>query len=102
MSKSKESQLSKAQERPAWLIPAIIVGIAVVVLAVVAAITGSRREPFEAEVTGAPRAEFDQTSLDHGSMRFNQQAESVFRVRNVGDQPLTIQGEPRVELVQGC
>lgn len=102
MSKAQETERSKPQGRPTWLIPAIIVGIVVVVVAAVAAITGNQREPFEPEVTGAPRAEFDQTSIDHGSMRFNQQAESVFRVRNVGDQPLTIQGEPRVELVQGC
>ncbi|MCL4247939.1 MAG: hypothetical protein KJ065_07310 [Anaerolineae bacterium] len=102
MTRSNKTQRAKGQGRPAWLIPAIIVGIAVVVVAVVAAITGNRREPFEPEIAGAPRAEFDQTSIDHGSMRFNQQAESVFRVRNVGDQPLTIQGEPRVELVQGC
>lgn len=102
MSKAQKTEPSKAQGRPTWLIPAIIVGIVVIVLAVVAAITGNRREPFEPEVAGAPRAEFDQTRIDHGSMSFNQQAESVFRVRNVGDQPLTIQGEPRVELVQGC
>jgi hypothetical protein len=74
----------------------------VVVLAIIAVVTGNRRDPFEPEVTGAPRAEFDLTSIDHGSLRFEQPVESVFRVRNVGDQPLMILGEPRVELVEGC
>lgn len=102
MSKSKKPQHPQQLQRPTWLLPAIVVGAIVVVLAIVAAMTGSRRGPFEPEVTGAPRAEFDQTSIDHGSMRFEQPVESVFKVRNVGDQTLTILGEPRVELVEGC
>lgn len=102
MSKSKRRQDPKPSQRPAWLIPAIIIGGVVVVLAIIAVVTGNRRDPFEPEVTGAPRAEFDQTSIDHGSLRFEQPVESVFRVRNLGDQPLMILGEPRVELVEGC
>jgi len=102
LSKSKKPQPTKSPQRPTWLLPAVIVGAIVVVLAIVAAMTGSRREPFEPEVAGAPRAEVDQTSIDHGAVRFEQPVESVFRVRNVGDQPLTILGEPRVELLQGC
>lgn len=102
MSKSKKPQRRKPHKRPAWLIPAIILGLVVVVAAVVAVVTGSRREPYEPEVTGAPRAQFDQTAFDHGALRFEQQVESVYRVRNVGDQPLNILGEPRVELVEGC
>lgn len=102
MSKSKKLQPTKSSQRPTWLLPAVIVGAIVVVLAIVAAMTGSRRESFEPEVAGAPRAEVDQTSIDHGAVRFEQPVESVFRVRNVGDQPLTILGEPRVELLQGC
>ncbi|MDK3161444.1 hypothetical protein QPK87_33555 [Kamptonema cortianum] len=102
MSKSKKPQHPQQLQRPTWLLPAIVVGAIVVVVAIVAAIIGSRREPFEPEVAGAPRAEVDQTSIDHGSLRFEQPVESIFRVRNVGDQPLIILGEPRVELVEGC
>lgn len=102
MSESKRRQHPNPPLRPAWLIPALIIGGVVVVLAIVAVVTGNRRDPFEPEVTGEPRAEFDQTSIDHGSLRFEQPVESVFRVRNVGDQPLIILGEPRVELVEGC
>jgi hypothetical protein len=100
--KSNKLQQSKPPPRPTWLLPAVVVGVIVVVLAIVAVVTGTRREPFEPEVTGEPRAEVDQSSIDHGLVRFNQPVESVFRVRNVGDQPLTILGEPRVELVEGC
>lgn len=102
MSKSKKTKQPNPSQRLAWLIPGVIVGAVVILLAIVALITGARREPFEPEVTGAPRAEFDQTSIDHGTVSFEEPVESVFRVRNVGDEPLVIQGEPRVELVQGC
>jgi hypothetical protein len=102
LSKSKKSRQPILRQRPTWLAPAVVFGAILVVVALVAIITGTRREPFEPEVTGAPRAEFDQTAIDHGSLRFEQPLESVFRVRNVGDEPLVIQGEPRVELVEGC
>lgn len=103
MSKSRKSRHPKpSPQRPAWLIPTVIIGAIVVILAILAVLAGSRREPFEPEVTGAPHVEIDQTSIDHGSVRFEQSVESVFRVRNVGDQPLVIMGEPRVELLQGC
>jgi len=102
MNTSKKPQHAKPPQRPTWLIPVVVVGAIVVVVAIVAAMTGNRRESFEPEVTGAPRAELDQTSIDHGSLRFEQPVESVFTVRNVGDQPLTILSEPRVELLQGC
>jgi hypothetical protein len=59
-------------------------------------------EPFVLTVTGAARAEVDVTRIDHGAVAFNQPVESIYRVRAVGDQPLRILGEPRVELVEGC
>lgn len=99
MSKHKQEPPPK---RPSWLLPAVIVGAVVALLAIVAAFTGGRREPFVPEVVGAPRAEVDADRIDHGPVAFNQPVESVYRVRNVGDQPLQILGEPRVELVEGC
>lgn len=102
MSKAKKSPQSKAPPRPRWLLPAIIVGIVLVVAAIVSVFAGSRRAAVEPEVKGAPRAEMAQTTIDHGAVRFETPVESVFRVRNVGDQPLTILNEPRVELVEGC
>lgn len=102
MSKHKMANEPASPKRPAWLLPALVVGGLVALLAIVAAFTAGRREPFMPEVTGAPRAEVDVTRVDHGAVAFNQPVESVYRVRNVGDQPLRILGEPRVELVEGC
>lgn len=73
-----------------------------VVLAVVVFFTNNRSEPFVPIVTGAARAEVNIARIDHGAVAFNQPVESVYAIRNVGDQPLRILGEPRVELVEGC
>ncbi|MEJ2559823.1 MAG: hypothetical protein P8186_27135 [Anaerolineae bacterium] len=54
------------------------------------------------QVTGAPRAAVSQEVVDYGDVKINSSVETVFRVQNVGDQPLKILGEPQVELVQGC
>lgn len=54
------------------------------------------------EVAGAPRIAVSQDVIDHGDVRFDVPVESVFTVRNVGDQPLMFLEVPFVELVEGC
>lgn len=102
MKKFRVSTKTTPAHRPVWLLPVIVVGVIAAILAIIALVTGSRDDPFAPQVTGAPRAEFDQTSIDHGTIHFEQPVESVFRIRNVGDQPLLILGEPRVQLMEGC
>lgn len=92
-----------ASGRPAWLVPAVLVGIGAAILALaVWLIQSSQQQPYTAEVSGQPSAAVDQAFFDYGDVRVNTPVETVFRVKNVGDQPLTILGEPRVELVEGC
>ncbi|GAB4532975.1 MAG: hypothetical protein Kow0063_14280 [Anaerolineae bacterium] len=54
------------------------------------------------QVAGAPRLIVDQTLVDEGYVQFNVPVRTTYRLSNVGDQPLRILGEPRVELVEGC
>ncbi|MCS7222539.1 MAG: hypothetical protein RML36_14835 [Anaerolineae bacterium] len=54
------------------------------------------------KVRGAPRVEVSQETIDYGDVKVNTPIETIFRVRNVGDQPLQILGEPQVEVVEGC
>jgi hypothetical protein len=72
-----------------------VIGLAVYALA-------SREPPFTPEVTGEPRAQVEQTAIDHGTLQFETWVTSVFNIRNTGDQPLLILGEPLVEVVEGC
>lgn len=54
------------------------------------------------EFQGGPRVAVNQDKFDYGDVKVNTPIETMFRVRNTGDQPLQIAGNPKVELVQGC
>ncbi len=93
---------SAPHKRPAWLLPSIVIGVLVAIAAIVAALAGGNREAYVAEIAGAPRADIDQTAIDHGLQPYGSPVESIFRIRNVGDQPLMIASNPQVETVEGC
>jgi hypothetical protein len=54
------------------------------------------------EVIGAPKLVVDQTTIDEGDVKLNNTVRTTFRLKNAGDQPLYVMGEPQVELVEGC
>jgi len=101
--RNRNSVTPPPPKRPAWLVPAVLIaiGAALVALALLV-IQGGQQKTTALQVAGKPSAEIDQTRFDYGDVRVNTPVETVFRVKNVGDQPLTILGEPRVELVEGC
>jgi hypothetical protein len=86
---------------PKLMIAAVVLLVIVVSLGIVFAINSSR-PPYIPAVTGAPHAEFSTRLIDHGDVQMDAYVESVFRIRNTGDQPLRILEEPRVQLVLGC
>ena len=54
------------------------------------------------EHSGAPKLKVDQPVIDEGAVKINTPVRTTFRLSNVGDEPLTILGEPQVELIEGC
>lgn len=100
----KQSKIvpSKSHQRPRWLLPAVIGGALVAMVSLILIALANRQPAYTAEVKGESRAQIDQTEIGHGDVRFETPVESVFRVRNVGDQSLQILGEPWVEVVEGC
>jgi hypothetical protein len=107
VSKRRERGSRKAASpstlQPQWLVPAILVGLGLVLSAIaLLLLRGGQPEPFTPEVTGKPKALLDQTYFDYGDVRFNTLVETVIRVKNVGDEPLNILGEPQVQVVEGC
>ena len=92
-------------KRPSWLIPALILVVAVAAVAVIALLPNNANQPkstYVPEITGAPSAIIDSMVVDHGDVQVEETVVSAFQIGNVGDEPLVILGEPRVELVQGC
>lgn len=51
--------------------------------------------------TGGPRLAVDRTFIDHGSVAYGHEVRATYRLKNVGDQPLTLQ-QPSVEVAEGC
>ncbi|TAK35366.1 MAG: hypothetical protein EPO21_06595 [Chloroflexota bacterium] len=51
---------------------------------------------------GGARLAIDEASFDYGKVKLGEWLEAVFHVKNVGDAPLTITGEPLVRAVEGC
>lgn len=51
---------------------------------------------------GGPRLAVDRQEIDFGPVRFEKHVQARFRLRNVGDQPLRLTANPRVEVVEGC
>ena len=49
-----------------------------------------------------PRLAVDRESIDLGRQPLGREVSAVFRVKDVGSQPLRILGRPIVELVEGC
>ena len=54
------------------------------------------------QTAGSARLSVDRTTIDFGKVPLDKLVKAEFKIKNVGDQPLRILGEPRVELVKGC
>jgi hypothetical protein len=54
------------------------------------------------EFSGGARAQISQKSFDYGDVKNESQVETVFEVKNVGDDRLYFDGPPLVQVVEGC
>jgi hypothetical protein len=55
-----------------------------------------------AQSPGGPRLVVDKELVDFGTVRFNKMVNARFLLRNVGDQPLKLAVDQRVEAIEGC
>jgi hypothetical protein len=63
---------------------------------------GSSGTSSPAQVTGQPKLAVDRQQIDFGKVPLNIPVKATFKLSNVGDQPLALQGIPVVEVKQGC
>ena len=104
--KRRQRRRRQSQQRVVWALLAvaalILVG-ALLLLRPQGNDTYSVPANYEAEVEGAPRlAMLTDEVVDYGEVKLDTTVETVFRVKNVGDQVLRFQEQPYVELVEGC
>ena len=77
----------------------------VIIIGVVLAATagrGASGASSPAQVTGRPKLAVDRQQIDFGKVPLDKPVKATFKLSNVGDQPLALQGIPVVEVKQGC
>ena len=109
MSSRKKQRAKKAENAAPRLSRPLLLLIGIAAVALVAIILLMTRPQevdlgdYTPEVTGGPHlVVVSQETQDFGDVAVNTPVQSVFRIRNVGDQVLRILNEPEVELVRGC
>jgi len=92
------------QAKSPWPFVAMGVGALLIIVVGFLAWNGSNaKKPVATpQVTGGPKLSVDRDSIDFGKLPLDIPVKAEFKLKNVGDQPLAIKGEPRVELVKGC
>lgn len=86
-----------------------VLGILTIAVAVVVFVLNGSSDKNSVEATtwstssfmGGPRLAVDRTLVDQGSVAYNHEVRATYRLKNVGDQPLTLQ-QPSVIVAEGC
>lgn len=94
---TRRKKLNQPQP-PWWLWAVIATAMVLVVGGLSALLIGNDATP----AGGTPRLVVDQTQVDEGYQTYNTPVHTAFKIRNEGDGPLRILGEPQVQLVEGC
>jgi cell division septal protein FtsQ len=104
MSRARIKRKNEPTSKSPWLLVVMAMGAVLIVVVGFLAWNGSNSKKPSAtpQVTGGPKLSVDRDSIDFGKLPLDQPVRAEFKLKNVGDQPLAIKGEPRVELVKGC
>ena len=100
-----DKRVSRAQPSSRWKKLLLPGGLALAVAAGVATwffLQNPSSASFAAQTTGGPRLLVDPERIDFGPVQFERMVTARFRLRNVGDQPLRLAVDPRVEAIEGC
>ena len=107
MGKSHLSQ-NKKNTPPAGgrRIPAILWVAVAGLLLLVGGLAVLLRQPAQAtnvpQVAGGPKLAVDQEQINFGTVPLGKPVKATFKLTNVGDQPLQIEGAPQIEVKKGC
>ena len=113
----QEAARKRRRQRQLLRIAGVVVGVAVLVVAAMLIfgrgedeaepVVGDVPEPtgeatWTADAfTGGPRLAVDRTEHNEGSIAYGHEVQAAFRLKNVGDQPLTLD-EVSVNTLEGC
>ena len=95
---TNSKQTPSGSRQPTWLVVAIALALVLIVGGAAALLITDSAMP----ATGTPKLVIDQTVIDEGYQTNNTPVQTAFNIRNEGDGPLQVLGEPQVELIEGC
>lgn len=116
--KYRSKTKNPSSRRFPWLWLAVSVAVLLIVAGLVVTWTGPKTASAPGTLTGGqaksapaapqstgdggPRLAVDQAVIDEGYIKLGTPIRTTFRLKNTGNQPLHILGEPVVQLVEGC
>ena len=104
---NKKALASRHPSAPARrrISPLLWLGVAGVLL-LVAGLAVLLRQPAQAttapQFTGGAKLAVDQEKINFGTVPLDKPVKATFRLTNVGDQTLEIEGSPQIQVKQGC
>ncbi len=99
----KANKAIVVRKRTLWIGISIVALFAIIVEIALVAQAGSTKAQSEASTgSGAARIAVDRELIDEGTIQLGKTIQTVFKIRNTGTQDLMFQGEPRVEVAEGC
>ena len=109
---SRKSQPNQVRH-PAWLTAAVLTLASVAIVSMLIGlvqrnaaettqITPTQVAPSNFTAFNGPRISVGQDRIDYGNVKLNTTVETAVRVRNIGNQILTLEQNPVVELIEGC
>jgi len=94
----RKKKLNRPPQRP-WRLWAIAATAIVLVIGGLSLLLIGNNAAAE---SGTPSLVVEQTEVDEGYQTYNTPVRTSFKIRNEGDGPLHILGEPQVQLMEGC
>ena len=104
MSQSKQKKQSPKPGSARNYFPIVLAlgGVILIGFAVWALGLGKSQSKAATEVTGAPSLKVDKEKVDLGDVKLGEWVQVSFEITNQGDQPLSFQESPYVQLAAGC
>lgn len=107
-SRREARHMTRQRRRSVWFVALGAVAVVLVVAIALVATNGlSRGGQSDATLwsapsyVGGPRLAVDRSSIDEGPVGYGHEVHATYRLKNVGDTPLTLQ-QPTVEALEGC
>lgn len=92
------SRQTTSSRKPSWLVVVVAMALGLIVIGAAALLITGSAQP----ASGTPKLVIEQAVIDEGYQTINTPVRTAFNIRNEGDGPLQVLGEPQVELVEGC